>query len=154
MDSQSNTVLSPDARFNDLVEITDQLSHVLQEEIDLLRNRPKVIAENLPTIQQRKLGLSRIYQGHIDFLTNNPTFLKEVANDRKETLKEKTQSFNLLVREDARLLEVARKTSERVANTIINAIRKEATKSTPYASSLQANNNNVKPVSYSLNREI
>ena len=154
MNMQTNTVLSPDARLDDIIEITDQLSDVLQEEIDLLRNSPKIITEKLPVIQQKKLGLSRIYQGHLDFLSVNPMFIKNVANDRKEILKEKTQNFNILVREDARLLEVAKKTSERVANTIINAIRKEATKNTPYASSVHANNNNVKPVSYSLNREI
>ncbi len=141
-------------RLNELLRITDQLSDVLSEEIDLLNARPEGLAEEIALIQQKKTGLSRIYEGHIEFLRENPDFFRNIAPESKEKLKIASKEFAELVKENARLLDITKKTSERVANTIITAIRRETAKGATYSDAQNQAPGALGSQSYTLNTEI
>ena len=142
------------ARLNELITVTEQLSDVLEEEIELLEDKPKDLSDQIAQIQKRKTGLSRIYEGHVHFLRQHPNYFDTLEDTAKKELKTVSAEFAELVKENARLLDITRKTSERVANTIIAAIRRETSKNSTYSSTQNQAPSASSVQGYSLNTEI
>ena len=148
-----SAAFTKDSRLQELMMVTEQLSGLLQEEMVLLKDRPTQLAERLSELQKHKSTMARIYEGHIEFMQTNPDFFVDADPNLREQLKGMGIRFAGIVKENARLLDIAYKTSQRLSNTIIAAIRQEANQFQPYGDP-RLNNRSQRLSHYSLNSEI
>jgi len=128
-----NRVLAPSKsgaeNAENLITMTDRLSQLMENEIELLRGRR---ARDIQALQIDKESLAAVYQRIITDLQQNPTALEGLDNRRRDLLKHAAARLQGAATGNAIALRSAIDANHQLIETIAAAIRDESNAHAPY----------------------
>ncbi len=114
---------------DNLIAMTDRLSRLMEQEVELLRSRrPRDVQE----LQTDKEALATVYQRVITDLQQNPDALDGIDNDRRERLRHAAARLQGAVTGNAIALRSAIEANHQLIETIAGAIRDQSNAHAPY----------------------
>ena len=113
----------------DLIRMTDRLSQLMEEEVDLLRDRR---ANDIQALQSNKESLAAVYQRVITDLQQNPTALAGLDDERRDRLKHAAARLQGAATGNAIALRSAIEANHQLIETIAGAIRDQGNAHAPY----------------------
>ena len=113
----------------DLIRMTDRLSKLMEQEVELLRSRR---AKDIQALQSDKESLAAVYQRVITDLQNNPAALDGLDDVRRDRLKHSAARLQGAVTGNAIALRSAIEANHQLIETIAGAIRQQSNAHAPY----------------------
>ncbi len=114
---------------DNLIVMTDRLSQLMEQEIELLRDRR---ANDIQKMQIDKESLAAVYQRIITDLQKNPAALDGLDDQRRERLKHAAARLQGAATGNAIALRSAIDANHQLIETIAAAIREESNAHAPY----------------------
>ena len=125
-----------------LIRMTDRLSQLMEQEIELLRDRR---ARDIQDLQVDKESLAAVYQRVINDLQKNPAALDGLDDARRDRLKHAAARLQGAATGNAIALRSAIEANHQLIETIAGAIRDQSNQHAPYtATGRVAHGNGVK----------
>lgn len=112
-----------------LIKLTDRLSRLMEQEVELLRGHR---ANDIQALQTDKEALAGIYQRVITDLQKNPEALDGLDSERRERLKHAAARLHGAVTGNAIALRSAIEANHQLIETIAGAIREQSNTHAPY----------------------
>ena len=112
--------MSSDSKINDIILITERLADVLKRENTALQNQQ---SQELHTLLDDKVTLSRVYETRMQFYNENPNVLSETTPELREKLRIIGLHTSELLQENAKLLKVAIEANRKVLDMIATAVK-------------------------------
>ena len=125
MQLQPNSFLAATANaamalsLEDLIDITEQLADLLDEESEYLR---LMQIKNIPALSEEKMKLTQMLEFYQRAFEANPDLFKGADEAMKRRFKAINTEFNAIVQENFRLNAVARTVNGRVVQAITDAV--------------------------------
>ena len=113
----------------DLIRMTDRLSQLMEQEVELLRDRR---ANDIQALQSDKESLAAVYQRVITDLQHNPTALQGLDDSRRDLLKHAAALLQGAATGNAIALRSAIEANHQLIETIAGAIREQSNEHAPY----------------------
>lgn len=113
----------------DLIRMTDRLSQLMEQEVDLLRDRR---AMDIQALQSDKESLATVYQRVITDLQQNPAALAGLDDQRRDRLKHAAARLQGAATGNAIALRSAIEANHQLIETIAGAIREQGNTHAPY----------------------
>lgn len=113
----------------DLIRMTDRLSQLMEQEVDLLRDRR---ANDIQALQSDKESLAAVYQRVITDLQQNPSALAGLDDQRRDRLKHAAARLQGAATGNAIALRSAIEANHQLIETIAGAIRDQGNAHAPY----------------------
>ena len=113
----------------DLIRMTDRLSQLMEQEVELLRDRR---ANDIQALQSDKESLAAVYQRVITDLQHNPTALQGLDDSRRDRLKHAAARLQGAATGNAIALRSAIEANHQLIETIAGAIREQSNEHAPY----------------------
>lgn len=113
----------------DLIRMTDRLSQLMEQEVELLRDRR---ANDIQAMQSDKESLAAVYQRVITDLQQNPTALADLDDQRRDRLKHAAARLQGAATGNAIALRSAIEANHQLIETIAGAIRDQGNAHAPY----------------------
>ena len=113
----------------DLIRMTDRLSQLMEQEVELLRDRR---ANDIQAMQSDKESLAAVYQWVITDLQQNPTALAGLDDQRRDRLKHAAARLQGAATGNAIALRSAIEANHQLIETIAGAIRDQGNAHAPY----------------------
>jgi flagellar biosynthesis/type III secretory pathway chaperone len=113
----------------DLIRMTDRLSQLMEQEVELLRDRR---ANDIQAMQSDKESLAAVYQRVITDLQQNPTALAGLDDQRRDRLKHAAARLQGAATGNAIALRSAIEANHQLIETIAGAIRDQGNAHAPY----------------------
>ncbi len=114
---------------DNLIKMTDRLSQLMEQEVELLRDRR---AGDIQALQSDKESLAAIYQRVISDLQSNPSALDGLDPRRREQIKHAAARLQGAATGNAIALRSAIEANHQLIETIAGAIRDESNAHAPY----------------------
>jgi len=114
--------MNPNARAQDLIEVTDSFSDVLEEENALLKSHR---VGDIAPLQANKVSLARLYESRVCEAHAVRDSFKEVEPALRERLLEAGDRFEEAMRDNITALRAAMELNGRLLNTIARAVREQ-----------------------------
>lgn len=128
--NQSNTPGASGAQNADnLIDMTDRLSGLMEQEVELLRGRR---ARDIQALQSDKESLAGVYQRIITDVQRNPAALEGLDDTRRERLKHAAARLQGAATGNAIALRSAIEANHQLIETIAAAIRDQGSENAPY----------------------
>jgi DNA repair exonuclease SbcCD ATPase subunit len=103
----------------DVIDVTQKLTELLEREIELLKNlKPQDIRD----LQQDKTALATVYERQIRNLRGKATLLAGVDAKLKERLRQATLRFQITLSENERAIRAVKTVSERLMRAVVSAV--------------------------------
>ncbi|NKB48453.1 MAG: hypothetical protein GKS02_03700 [Alphaproteobacteria bacterium] len=115
----------------DLIRMTDRLSQLMEQEVELLRGRR---ANDIQALQSDKESLAAVYQRIITDLQHNPAALAGLDDQRRDRLKHAAARLQGAATGNAIALRSAIEANHQLIETIAGAIRDQGNAHAPYTS--------------------
>ena len=115
-----------------LIKMTDRLSLLMEQEVELLRGRR---ANDIQAMQSDKEALATVYQRVITDLQHNPTALDGLDSERRERLKIAAARLQGAATGNAIALRSAIEANHQLIEAIAGAIREQSNAHAPYTAS-------------------
>lgn len=126
----ANQAIAPSAENADnLIRMTDRLSQLMEQEVELLRGRR---AKDIQALQGDKESLAAVYQRIITDLQQNPAALEGLDDQRRDHLKHAAARLHGAVTGNAIALRSAIEANHQLIETIAGAIRDQSNAHAPY----------------------
>jgi len=130
IDNQSH---HPSARNADnLIKMTERLSGLMEQEVELLRGRR---ARDIEALQADKEAIAGVYQRLISDVQRNPTALKDLDDSSRERLKHAAARLQGAATGNAIALRSAIEANHQLIEAIAGAIREQSNAHAPYTAS-------------------
>lgn len=117
-------------RLDDLIAITTRLYDVLERENVILRERRHA---DLNGLLDEKETIARVYQARVMGLQENPLDPDTAALPDRDRLRELAHKADMLIRENALMLEAAMYASKRVVELVADAVKDSANPTGAYS---------------------
>lgn len=117
---------------DNLIQMTDRLSQLMEQEVELLRGRR---ARDIQALQSDKESLAGVYQRIITDVQRNPAALKNLDDTRREKLKLAAARLQGAATGNAIALRSAIEANHQLIETIAAAIRDQGNENAPYTAS-------------------
>lgn len=127
--SQAATGTAGAENADNLIAMTDRLSQLMEQEIELLRDRR---AKDIQAMQVDKESLAAVYQRIIGDLQKNPKALDGLDDRRRERLRHAAARLQGAATGNAIALRSAIDANHQLIETIAAAIRDESNAHAPY----------------------
>lgn len=128
--NQSNAPGASGAQNADnLIDMTDRLSGLMEQEVELLRDRR---ARDIQALQSDKESLAGVYQRIITDVQRNPAALEGLDDTRRERLKHAAARLQGAATGNAIALRSAIEANHQLIETIAAAIRDQGSENAPY----------------------
>ena len=127
--SVNQSVKSGADNADNLIHMTDRLSKLMEQEVDLLRGRR---ANDIQALQGDKESLAGVYQRVITDLQQNPSALEGIDDRRRERLKHAAARLQGAATGNAIALRSAIEANHQLIETIAGAIRDQSNAHAPY----------------------
>lgn len=114
---------------DNLIHMTDRLSQLMEQEVDLLRGRR---ARDVQALQTDKESLASLYQRIITDLQQNPAALEGLDDHRRERLKYAAARLQGAATGNAIALRSAIEANRQLIEAIAAAIRNQSNANAPY----------------------
>jgi len=126
----ANRTVTPGAKNADnLIVMTDRLSQLMEQEVELLRGRR---VDDVKALQTNKESLANLYQRIITDLQQNPAALDELDDLRRERLKQAAARLQGAATGNAIALRSAIEANHQLMEAIAAAIRDQSNEHAPY----------------------
>ncbi len=112
-----------------LIGMTDRLSQLMEQEVELLRGRR---ANDIQALQSDKESLAGVYQRIITDLQQNPAALEGLDDRRRERIKHAAARLQGAATGNAIALRSAIEANHQLIETIAGAIRDQSNAHAPY----------------------
>lgn len=112
--------MNPNARAQDLIEVTGSFSDVLEQENGLLKAHR---IGDIAALQTSKTSLARLYETRIREAHAVRDSFKQVEPDLRDRLREAGERFEEAMRDNITALKAAMELNERLLQTIARAVR-------------------------------
>jgi flagellar biosynthesis/type III secretory pathway chaperone len=122
---------NPAARLNELVVVLERLQTVMSQETELLR-RVKV-TESAPFAQEKQ-RLAEVYSQLHQQMVEDPTPLSILNESQRQGLREILARFKKTTEENERAVKACKTVSERVIQTVIDAVKQKRVEHASYGS--------------------
>ncbi|MBL8691121.1 MAG: hypothetical protein JNL04_18590 [Rhodospirillaceae bacterium] len=122
---------NPAARLNELVVVLERLETVMSQETELLR-RVKV-TESAPFAQEKQ-RLAEVYSQLHQQMVEDPTPLSILNESQRQGLREMLARFKKTTEENERAVKACKTVSERVIQTVIDAVKQKRVEHASYGS--------------------
>jgi hypothetical protein len=107
--------MNPTARANELIDVTESLTAVIERESDLLK---ELRVKEIGALQQEKTSLSGLYEIRIREAVQEPELFKAVDPGTRSRLRIASEAFERYARRNANALRAALEMNTRMVNTI------------------------------------
>jgi hypothetical protein len=137
----------------DVIDVTQRLTALLEREIELLKNlRPQDIRD----LQQDKTTLAVTYERQIRELRAKPALLGTADSKLKERLRQTTMRFQMILAENERAIRAVKTVSERLMRAVVAAVadRKSGSPAYTRAGIVTGGAATAKAVSLAVNRQL
>ncbi len=114
---------------DNLIQMTDRLSELMEKEVELLRGRR---AHDIQALQINKESLASVYQRIITDLQQNPSALEGLDDRRRERVKHAAARLQGAATGNAIALRSAIEANHQLIETIAGAIRDQSNAHAPY----------------------
>ena len=114
---------------DNLIQMTDRLSELMEKEVELLRGRR---AHDIQALQINKESLAGVYQRIITDLQQNPSALEGLDDRRRERVKHAAARLQGAATGNAIALRSAIEANHQLIETIAGAIRDQSNAHAPY----------------------
>ena len=114
---------------DNLIQMTDRLSELMEKEVELLRGRR---AHDIQALQINKESLASVYQRIITDLQQNPSALDGLDDRRRERVKHAAARLQGAATGNAIALRSAIEANHQLIETIAGAIRDQSIAHAPY----------------------
>ena len=122
---------NPAAQLNELVVVLERLETVMSQETELLR-RVKV-TESAPFAQEKQ-RLAEVYSQLHQQMVEDPTPLSILNESQRQGLREMLARFKKTTEENERAVKACKTVSERVIQTVIDAVKQKRVEHASYGS--------------------
>jgi len=122
---------NPAARLNELVVVLERLETVMSQETELLR-RVKV-TESAPFAQEKQ-RLAEVYSQLHQQMVEDPTPFSILNDSQRQGLREMMARFKKVTEENERAVKACKTVSERVIQTVIDAVKQKRVEHASYGS--------------------
>ena len=147
--------MDPNNRLNDLIVIIGRLTEVLRRENEALRLRR---TKDVHSLLDEKATLSRVYETRYKGIAENPEIIADADMDMRERLLMAGNEVQVLMDENARLLETAITANRRVVDLIAKAVQDHQPSAGVYgahgATSRAGSNAAVQRVAFSVDQNL
>jgi hypothetical protein len=113
-----------------LIRITERLSSLMNQEVELLRGRR---ARDIKALQGDKESLAAVYQRMMLDLQNDPGMLDGLDPDRREAMLRAAHNLEVAAADNAIALHSALQANQRLMQAIAEAVRDQRQENLPYA---------------------
>lgn len=128
--NQTNAAGAAGAKNADnLIQMTDRLSKLMEQEVELLRGRR---ARDIQALQSDKESLAGVYQRIITDVQRNPSALEGLDDARRERLKLAAARLQGAATGNAIALRSTIEANHQLIETIAGAIRDQGNENAPY----------------------
>ena len=107
--------MNPTARANELIDVTESLTAVIERESNLLK---ELRIKEIGALQQEKTSLSGLYELRIREAVQQPDMFKTVDPQTRSRLQIASDAFERSARRNANALRAAMEMNTRMVNTI------------------------------------
>lgn len=114
---------------DNLIQMTDRLSQLMEQEVELLRGRR---ARDIEALQTDKESLAGVYQRIITDVQRNPSALQGLDGPRRERLKHAAARLQGAATGNAIALRSAIEANHQLIEAIAGAIRDQGNEHAPY----------------------
>ncbi len=114
---------------DNLIQMTDRLSQLMEQEVELLRGHR---ARDIQALQTDKESLAAVYQRIISDVQRNPAALEGLDDSRRERLKHAAARLQGAATGNAIALRSAIEANQQLIETIAAAIRDQGNEHAPY----------------------
>jgi len=114
--------MNPNARAQDLIEVTDSFSDVLEQENALLKSHR---VTDIAALQPNKVSLGRLYETRIREAHSVRDSFKEVEPSLRDRLLEAGERFEEAMRDNVTALRAAMELNDRLLKTIARAVHEQ-----------------------------
>jgi flagellar biosynthesis/type III secretory pathway chaperone len=114
---------------NSLINMTDRLSQLMEQELEMLRDRR---GRDIEALQSDKESMAAVYQRLIGDVQRNPTALKGLDDSSRERLKHAAARLQGAATGNAIALRSAIEANHQLIETIAAAIRDQGNAHAPY----------------------
>lgn len=111
-------MLNAERRIESMIEITDRLSELLEEETGLLK---QMKVNKITSLQDAKMRLTDAYQARVEEISKNSDKYKEVPVTLKQRLALASKRFQEAIIKDINALNAAKTVNARVVEAIATA---------------------------------
>lgn len=118
------------ATADNLIRVTDRLSHLMEREVDLLRGNR---ARDIRALQGDKESLAAVYQRMINDVQQNPSVFDGIDDGRRLALKRAATRLEEAAADNAIALRSAFEANSRLMEAIADAIRQRGNENAPYS---------------------
>jgi flagellar biosynthesis/type III secretory pathway chaperone len=125
----NQTITSGAQNADNLIHMSDRLSQLMEQEIELLRSRR---ASDIQAMQSDKESLAGVYQRVISDLQQNPSALEGIDDPRRERLKHAAARLQGAATGNAIALRSAIEANHQLIEAIAAAIRDQSNEYAPY----------------------
>lgn len=129
MANDTKSISSTDAADN-LIRVTERLSHLMDREVELLRGRR---ARDIQALQGDKESLAAVYRRMMQDVQETPDLLHDLDDGRKTALVRAAKNLEAAAAGNAIALHSAIQANNRLMEAIAEAISKKKTENAPYA---------------------
>ena len=147
--------MDPNNRLNDLIVIIGRLTEILRRENEALRLRR---TKDVHSLLDEKATLSRVYETRYTGIAENPEVIANADMDLRERLLMASNEVQVLMNENARLLETAIAANRRVVDLIAKAVQDHQPSAGVYgahgATSRAGSNAAVQRVAFSVDQNL
>jgi len=128
--SVAMTRVKPSETADNLIRVTERLSSLMSQEIDLLRGRR---ARDIRALQGDKESLAAVYQRMMRDLQADPTLLDGLDDGRKNALLRAAHTLEEAAADNAIALHSAIQANHRLMEAIAEAVKERTNENAPYA---------------------
>ncbi len=114
---------------DNLIHMTDRLSQLMEQEVELLRSRR---ASDIRALQSDKESLAAVYQRVINDLEQNPDALEGIDDLRRQRLSQAVTRLQNAATGNAIALRSSIEANHQMMEAIAAAIREQSTADAPY----------------------
>lgn len=120
----------PSETADNLIRVTERLSRLMTQEIELLRGRR---ARDIRALQSDKESLAAVYQRMMHDLQADPGLLDGLDDGRKTALLRAARDLELAAGDNAIALHSAIQANHRLMEAIAEAVKERTSENAPYA---------------------
>ena len=122
--------MNPTARANELIDVTESLTAVIERESDLLK---ELRVKEIGALQQEKSSLSGLYELRIREAMQQPEIFKAVDPHTRLRLRVASEAFERSARRNANALRAAMEMNTRMVNTIAKLATRQQVQPSGYS---------------------
>ena len=115
-----------------ILDAIDLLLDLIDEENEALEAHDD---KTVIALQDRKEKLSRLYEGHMRAVAQNPSLLNGITEEQRDDLKEAAAELREAAEDNRRLLHAEMEANNRLLRAIVNAVKDKHQETAVYARS-------------------